>query len=337
MLIMEEMYFKAWFKRPTLMAANVMFLLATGGQIVLLEVIKLVINPIQYFMNAETYAVFIYNFSLMITELVPIALPAVIYAARNQGVAQSMRVCKPSPRDMALAAVSALVGAYAFQYIGALWAIAIEFAGGNPAGSSIRIPITRAELMLSCVTVGILPGICEELLFRGAIMGAWERRGTKYALIMSSVLFALTHGSLAGLPTHLMLGFAIGYAAIASGSIYVAMMYHSAYNIGTLAMSFMAASTPEANTAAEGSLLLIDALGGISALPGLVTVAILFAAAWLGTLKLFDINRNRRKGLFDGVALPDKSKMPWPELVTFISGIITAGGFYLIDIFNTFL
>jgi membrane protease YdiL (CAAX protease family) len=130
-----------------------------------------------------------------------------------------------------------------------------------------------------------------------------------------------------------MLGFAIGYAAIASGSIYVAMMYHTTYNISTLAMSYMAAGTPEA---AKGSISLIDTLGGTPALPGLVAAAIFFAAAWLGTLRLFAINRDKRKGLFDNVTLPDKTKMPWPELVTFASGIITAGGFYLIDIFNTF-
>ena len=318
------------------MAANVMFLLATGGQIALWKIMEPIIAPLQRFMAAEAYAVFLYNFALIFTELVPIALPAVIYAAKNQGVAQSMRVTKPAPRDMVLAVVSALVGAYAFQYIGALWLIAIESAGGSPVGSNIRVPVTRAELMLSCVTVGILPGICEELLFRGAIMGAWERRGTKYALAVSSVLFAVSHGSLAGLPTHLMLGFAIGYATIAGGSIYVAMIYHSVYNISTLAMSFMAAGAPEAAAAAEGSLSILEALGGIQALPGLAIATIFFTAAWLGTLRLFTINRDRRKGLFGNVTLPDKTKMPWPELVTFLSGLITAGGFYLIDVFNTF-
>jgi len=318
------------------MAANVMFLLATGGQIALLPIMRFIIAPLQPLMSAEGYKVFTYNFTLIFTELVPIALPAVIYAARNQGVAQSMRVSKPSPRDMILAVFSALAGAYAFQYIGALWMVAIESAGGSPVGSNIRIPVTRAELMLACVTVGILPGICEELLFRGAIMGAWERRGTKYALAVSSALFAVTHGSFAGLPTHLMLGFAIGYAAIAGGSIYVAMIYHTTYNISTLAMSFVAAGATEAVAAAEGPLSIIDALGGTQALPGLAAATIFFTAAWLGTLRLFTINRDRRKGMFGNVTLPDKTKMPWPELVTFISGLITAGGFYLIDIFNTF-
>jgi membrane protease YdiL (CAAX protease family) len=318
------------------MAANVMFLLATGGQVALWEVMRLIISPLQFVMRAETYSAFTYNFALIFTELVPIALPAIIYAVRNPGVAQSMRVNKPSPRDMAFAVVSALAGAFAFQYIGALWAIAIESIGGSPVGSNIRMPTTRPELILACVTVGVLPGICEELLFRGAIMGAWERRGTKYALAMSSVLFAITHGSFAGLPTHLLLGFAIGYVAIASGSIYVAMTYHSVYNIAALAMSFVAAGAAETSTAASEPLSVLGALGGAEALPGLIIAAVIFAAVWLGTLRLFAMRRMACGDMFNKVALPDTAKMPWPELVTLVSGIITVSGFYLMDIYGTF-
>jgi hypothetical protein len=51
---------------------------------------------------------------------------------------------------------------------------------------------------------------------------------------------------------------------------------------------------------------------------------------------LFAIGRGRRGEAFDKVPMPDSAKMPWTELVTLLSGIITVSGFYIIDIYNTF-
>lgn len=79
--------------------------------------------------------------------------------------------------------------------------------------------------------VGISPGICEELVFRGAALGMWRRIATpRRAILISSLYFAVIHMSVHRFAPTMLLGLALGWLTVTSGSIFPAMLFHATYN-----------------------------------------------------------------------------------------------------------
>ena len=76
----------------------------------------------------------------------------------------------------------------------------------------------------------VVPAVCEETLFRGLIYGAFERSGARAALVASTLLFALAHGSIYRLLPTAMLGLAMGLLRWRSGWIAPSMLFHAIHN-----------------------------------------------------------------------------------------------------------
>lgn len=95
------------------------------------------------------------------------------------------------------------------------------------------------SVLLIVTIVGmILPGICEELLFRGVIQTAMTSTGAATAAVFwQAVAFALFHADpLFWLPPFLA-GLLLGYIRLQSGSIFPAVMAHISLNLSLLALS----------------------------------------------------------------------------------------------------
>ncbi len=90
----------------------------------------------------------------------------------------------------------------------------------------IAYPSTVEQLVTYYVVIALSAGICEEALFRGALMPSFERDGYVPALLLSSVLFALMHMSLLSLPGTFFLGITIGLVVIKTGSLLAGVLYH---------------------------------------------------------------------------------------------------------------
>ena len=74
--------------------------------------------------------------------------------------------------------------------------------------------------------VGLLPAICEELVFRGVITNGLKQNGTKVAVILSAVLFALMHQNLQQFVYQLFLGGVMAYIVLKTGNILYTMIWH---------------------------------------------------------------------------------------------------------------
>lgn len=79
--------------------------------------------------------------------------------------------------------------------------VALFIAGTDPH-SMIRIslPKTSANLLLFFLVGGIVAPVAEELFFRGILYGFLRRWGIAVALVLSTALFAITHGLGHGFP-----------------------------------------------------------------------------------------------------------------------------------------
>lgn len=100
-----------------------------------------------------------------------------------------------------------------------------------------------ASIFLPCLLAsGVLAPICEELFFRGYLMGVFTRFGRGRAIVSSALLFSLAHGvDMAFLPRALI-GALLGAMTMRTGSLFAAMLVHGCYNIAIILINFSGAS-----------------------------------------------------------------------------------------------
>jgi sodium transport system permease protein len=85
---------------------------------------------------------------------------------------------------------------------------------------------TRALLVLA-----VLPAVCEELAFRGLILGGLRRRFQPWvAVLLSSFLFALHHFNVFQFVPTFIMGVILGLLAWRSGSVLPGMVFHALHN-----------------------------------------------------------------------------------------------------------
>ncbi|MDO5715610.1 MAG: type II CAAX endopeptidase family protein [Tissierellia bacterium] len=77
----------------------------------------------------------------------------------------------------------------------------------------------------------IIPAICEEVFFRGALMNSYSIYGNRFAIIMSSMVFALFHFDIQNFIAPLLLGILFANVIDMTGSIYAAMIAHLTNNV----------------------------------------------------------------------------------------------------------
>ena len=96
----------------------------------------------------------------------------------------------------------------------------------------LQLVTTPAQGASTAVAVILLPGIVEELLFRGfAFTALYARYGALRALFGSSLIFAVVHLSPTQLPAHLLIGLFLGALAYWTHSVYPAIVAHMTNNL----------------------------------------------------------------------------------------------------------
>jgi len=157
--------------------------------------------------------------------------------------------------------------------------------------------------------VGITPGVCEELVFRGYVQtrlgAAW---GAPLAIVCTSLVFAVFHMDLVHSAAVMALGVYLGWIAWASGSVLAAMLAHFVNNfLSVLAVVLL----PEA--VAEGVPPAVDEVPLATA--GVLGSVMLISAVCL-LMTLLQSRRYRRNRLASGgemQILSESGERSWPS------------------------
>lgn len=140
--------------------------------------------------------------------------------------------------------------------------------------TSVSIDISStAKFFVTVLFVGILPAVCEELIFRGIITNGLKKYGTKLAIILSAILFALIHQNLQQLLYQLFLGGVMAYIAIKTGSIFYTMILHFFNNFSILFFAFVfgqSEQTPNYSNAWNIILPIIMAIASVFVVLGIL-------------------------------------------------------------------
>ena len=94
------------------------------------------------------------------------------------------------------------------------------------------------------VIIALLPGVCEELTFRGFVLsGFLNRCKPMTAIVGSALLFAIFHLDVFRFIPVFLLGAALGFVVWRSGSILTGMLFHTLHN----GLAFVMTNLPEAD------------------------------------------------------------------------------------------
>ena len=190
-----------------------------------------------------------------------VLLPIALYARRHPGLSGGMRLNPLPVFPTLLLAALALNSVYLASALAAVWEAGLNALGlHGPAVAAL--PDTKQEVAMSILTLAALPAVCEELLFRGFVLSAWESRGTAFAVGVSAGMFALLHSNLYGLPAYLLVGAVAGYVTWSLDSVYAGIVYHTIYNAACLVIPWLLSGESTAEVAVTGSMaftLILDA------------------------------------------------------------------------------
>jgi membrane protease YdiL (CAAX protease family) len=311
--------------RPTLLAANGMYLLAGAGLVLLTLFAPNVVSVLRALLPAITQV----QFQLAVDAILyPVffLLPVALFMARRGGAA--MRLSGVGVGITVLCLAMGLASAYLGLNLSALWVMFLNAVGVPVTRTSISIS-SQSELIAGVFVIAIIPGIFEELLFRGPILSAYERGGSRRAILVSAILFAMLHGSLEGLPVQFMMGVVLGFVVVSTGSIYAGMMIHTTYNAAYVLISYLVRGA--AGEAGGGVAELYQNFSALSLAIGLLFDGIVA----LGIVLLFArfFARYRRR---NGIGAFPRASLGWGagEAVVLISGVVTALFLYANNIFG---
>ncbi len=97
--------------------------------------------------------------------------------------------------------------------------------------NTIRWEDALPDVLFRVIVIAVFPAIVEEIAFRG-LLQHWLQTALKpwRAIILASFLFAVLHGTIAGLPYLFLVGMLLGWAKWKTGSLYPSMLIHFLHN-----------------------------------------------------------------------------------------------------------
>ncbi len=146
---------------------------------------------------------------------------------------------KPESFGKFIVAVLAGVGACMFSnIITSYLTLIMEAFGVHLKSPDVTMPSGISGVVITVVRIIVCAAMTEEITMRGYVMGNLRAYGDKFAILMSSIMFAAMHGNLVQAPFALVAGFAIGYFSIKTGSIWTGIVIHAMNNGISVAITY---------------------------------------------------------------------------------------------------
>jgi sodium transport system permease protein len=175
---------------------------------------------------------------LIKTEVLLVLLPVLlIYKLSRANIKKAARLQATKPVNYLLTIAAAPFGfflaAFSMQIVNFLYPLPDSYLEGMQKLMQLHeLPIWQSLLLIA-----VLPGICEEMLFRGYVIRGFEKSGTWKAILISGVLFGLFHLDFFRLLPAALMGIWLGYLLIKTRSIFITMLAHILHNSSTLVLS----------------------------------------------------------------------------------------------------
>jgi len=177
-----------------------------------------------------------------IIQFLVLLAPVLVYILiMKQSLKQSLKLNNITIGQGLLSAAIMAVSLPIAVFINTVVLFLLSFMG-NLLEPQIPTPTNANSFLLSLFFIAVLPGICEELFFRGLLFGNYEKMGVKRAILYSAIIFAIFHFDIQRLAGVLFLGIVFGYLVHYTGSIYSSMIAHTVNNGLSVTLGFLFSS-----------------------------------------------------------------------------------------------
>lgn len=116
------------------------------------------------------------------------------------------------------------------NYITSFLRILAEGVGIYSDYTALEEPSSLLDVIIIFVGSAIVPPLFEEFAMRGVLMQNLRKHGDAFAIITSAFVFGLFHGNAVQMPFAFLCGLIIGYAVIATESLWTGIIIHGLIN-----------------------------------------------------------------------------------------------------------
>ncbi|MFZ5985041.1 MAG: type II CAAX prenyl endopeptidase Rce1 family protein [Acidobacteriota bacterium] len=190
-------------------------------------------------------------------------LPSVLWARLRGFSALAFPFRRPGPKE-AGAALCLVAGGSLLALSAAAWLSRLPGGGGEDA--ALRALLSSYPLGVQWIVFALVPAICEESLFRGALLASLREIPELPACLLSGAAFALFHGSVYRFLPVAVLGASLAAVVVRTGNLALAILGHAIHNGMVLAALRLG---PAAGPAMGDGLW----AGGVALLAGAVLLA----------------------------------------------------------------
>lgn len=175
---------------------------------------------------------------IYLTQVIPIFLPSLIccFADKN-GFNTYKRDGRITPVKVFCVIVLAVCMNFLVNiFVEKIYAPILMLVSKEPLfGNDALLPNSGFDIALNVLFICLIPAIFEEILFRGIALTRYENLyGSKKAIIMCGLVFALLHASFQSLIPQFVIGIFLSYIVFRYNSLYLGMLAHFVHNLTTL-------------------------------------------------------------------------------------------------------
>lgn len=182
---------------------------------------------------------------ILITEYVIILIPNLLYLKlKGHSLKRTLRLNKISKKQILYIILITIFSYPVAVFLNNLM-LAFLSLFGEFVPSVVPLPESKKLYLLSLFILAITPGICEEVMFRGTIMNAYEGLGKNRAIVFSAILFGLFHINLQNLIGPIFLGLIFGIVVYKTNSIYSSILGHILNNGIAMTIGYFAMKSQE--------------------------------------------------------------------------------------------
>lgn len=98
---------------------------------------------------------------------------------------------------------------------------------------------TPLENVLYVISVAVMPALVEEFMFRGIILHRLRVFGDGFAILVSSILFGLIHANPVQIPFAFIVGLALAFVVVKTGSILPSVIVHFTVNCSSVLVTIL--------------------------------------------------------------------------------------------------
>lgn len=168
-----------------------------------------------------------------------------MYYYKHRNRKQVLQLKKPTSSTKHYVGICICIGiATMFLLSGVLnyWQLLIDKIGFESTSLSYELN-SPGTYLISLISLAVIPAICEELIFRGIITSALKEKGQWFAVILSSVMFAIFHFSPSQLIYPICFGVILAIVYLKTNNIIFPILLHFINNALTLSIQYFSNSS----------------------------------------------------------------------------------------------